>query len=487
MNRRGISSVLGFIILTGLVAITSTGMLLSAGGMMGDAKQEMEHERVEQAMLELNSQIHQTVYQSDTTRGIDLGVRGDGAVVRDDAAQITVESAVLEQDVTATLGTVEWTGDDGTKMAAEGGAVFRKTGGRTRIVSPPPVFYDFRTSTLEISIVTLSGDRDLDAGDITLTQTGASPHATSNVMDGENVTITVDSEYCAGWEAYFVREVSESSIQEHCGDDGSVTVQIGSRTIGDAFESGVNHHPDGSVGGNHGDNLGDPSVGYYRPLDDVIHGLIEDAKYQEESGMDVTDFNETSEPVGAGVYFVEGDLLLEDTTEFNLSEGNVTLIVEGSVLGDGNISARNPDNSALRVYAGGDRLDLGGTVCTDGCTNESEHIQIYGTSEMAVSFGPGEYQGAHFEGIIYAPSYRDKDWEHGGACDGYQFAHQAGGEYFRGSVVTYSACSQGEGYEEFEYDGSLGVVDPFPPQIPPPPSLTYLNVAEHEIEIDAGR
>lgn len=513
MVERGVSPVIGLVLLIGLVAATSVIILVTAGGVMTDIQQQAEQERAEQAMVELNSQLTDTTKQPDTWREAEVGTGMYGSVVREETGSITVESDALTEDIDAPIGTVEWVGDDGTKIASEAGAVFRETGDETRVISAPPFNYDRSTNTFNVPVVTVSGEQELGGESIRVTTSDTAVPTDTSVIEDEDVVVSVDSEYCVGWETYFVTEVGEHSIQEYCGDNERVTAKLGYLDIQDSFESEVNVDPDGGTTQQeeHGNPLGNTSTGQHEPLDDLIDGLIEDAAEPAESELELEGSGSTladlgEAPITDGMYFIEGDLVFPDgePTEFDLQEGNVTLIVEGDIRGGGDVHATDPDDTALRIYSGGDVLDIGGEICTQrqeasGCVEESEHVQIYGTSDMAIDFGPGGTQGAHFEGLIYAASDRDKNWstspgngpgenpgEGGPPCSGYQFAYMAGDEEFYGSIVVYSACGHSAGQEPIEYDESLDEVAVFPPEITPTPGLTYLNVAVHETEVKSG-
>ena len=489
MNARGMTPVVGVVLLFGFVLVGALAVFMGATVALEGMQQDIEADRVEQAMVEFNSQKYVASQFSDAPVGTDLDTSHYGITTREESGTITVESDDLPEDISLTIGTVEWEGEDGTKIASEGGAVFRETGAETRVVSAPPVEYDPVTNTLNLKVMNTVGDDDLGSGAVRLSNTNTTPYASGTITESDHVTVTVESEYCVGWERYFVKQSGESAIQESCGEDDTVVAQLGYLDFSDSFSSGIGHHPDGDVDdfnqSAHGPTFESTSSGYSQPVDGLIYELLEDAK--NESNEEFEEFENRSDPIEAGFYYVDGELNIDEDMTVDIGDGDVTLVVEGDVVGSGDVSVENPNDSAFRVYSAGDVFDIGGAWCTEACdSNDSHYIQVYGVSTMAIDFGPGDPQGAHYEGLIYAPSDEDHGWEQEGSCDGYQFAIQGGEDYVYGSVVTFSACAQGEGDKGVDYDDGLDEADfeGVPDGVDMPPELTYLNVVEYELTIE---
>jgi hypothetical protein len=108
---------------------------------------------------------------------------------------------------------------------------------------------------------------------------------------------------------------------------------------------------------------------------------------------------------------------------------------------------------------------------------------VFGDSEMEIDFGNGYY-----EGVIYAASNKDPDgafegWANGG--DGTYQAHVQGSPEFDGSLIVHSITERSK-FNAFKTRAMDSEIDVIPDGYEPAPQLTYLNVAEHQVEIEAN-
>src|SRR6056297_1308718 len=111
-SERGVSTILGLVLLIGMVASVSVGILLFAGEAMDDASHRSENERVQQSFVELSQQVRTASSNDDVTHSIDLDVGRSGAVVKKNTGYINVSSQALTKDINLTIGTVEYESDD---------------------------------------------------------------------------------------------------------------------------------------------------------------------------------------------------------------------------------------------------------------------------------------------------------------------------------------------------------------------------------------
>nr|WP_090303763.1 hypothetical protein [Natronorubrum texcoconense] len=486
---------LGIVLLIGMVAAGSIGILLVAGDSISEIEHESEQERIESAFVELSQQMASSSSNSDVPRTMDMDIGDSGAVVMSDTGSLRIQGGDVDKEIP--IGAIEYTSDDGTKIAYQAGGVFRETGAETRVVSAPPVQYDADSETLSFPIIKTRGETELNSGDLTVTHHNTDPLQDASLVENDSVTIEVRSDYYRGWEDYFEQQGGATTVQDVDPENRTVRAVFGYDEIENAFDSGVSYNSDDFHDGH--DHFDDPESSVpFPPLDSTINPMIADAKDGGTEKMEI-DQNLSEEgheeTLSEGTYFIE-EIQNDDELSFDISEGNATLIVEGDiVVGDaGHIRVDDwSEGNSLKIYSGGDQLNVGGEICVDDCRKVgAQYIQIYGTSEMRVDSGPGGNQGGTIEGLLYVAADEHMGWwdgdEPNGRCGSeHQVIMQAGDEDFYGSIVAYSICAHSNGME-FEYDEDLkdAEIDIYPESYPLPPQITYLNVAEHIVDVEGN-
>ncbi|MFB1065412.1 hypothetical protein [Natrinema sp. H-ect4] len=483
-SNSGQSAVLSLVILIGMVATVSVGILFVAGDMMSNAEDQSETERVEQSFAELSKEITTASLNSDVSRTMDFDIGQDGAIVRKETGHINVTSEALEEDIDLTIGTIEYKSRDGTTFAYQAGTVFRETGNETRIVSSPSIHYDTTTKTLNLPVVTVSGQQDLGSGDVQLSHNGTMSFQEANVVENESITITIESDYYRGWESYFRNQAGDTSVQDVDHENRTVEVKVGYIDLESAYDSGVTYSEEID---DFKDEFGDQGrVGNMPEMDPVIEDMIEDVQEDIEDDpnkdLGVIDSDEHLEN---GTYYAdEIDLQGDHTISADASDGNVTLIVDGNITMSDNdarltVDTGGEDNS-LRVYTTGNFEMDKGEVAPDPSTGtpSAKQLQVYGTSEL-----DGKFWKGYFHGTFYAAS---NDWEGPNELTGddYQVVFHSNPE-FNGSLVVHSANLHSSA-AKFDYDDSLegNKFNAYPEGYDLPPQLTYLNVVRHEVKVE---
>ncbi|EMA38767.1 DUF7289 family protein [Halobiforma nitratireducens] len=491
LTEHGQSTLIGLVLLIGMVMITSTGMFVVAGQMTTDLQHQSESERIEGAFVELSQQMETVSTTSDVSRSMDLEVGQNGAVVMTETGTIEIEGGDVDANVS--IGAIEYQGRDGTKLAYQAGGVFRETGNETRVVSSPPLEYDAETETLMFPVIEVSDEAQLDSGQLELDHDYTDPLREAEIVENDTVTIEVTSEYYRGWETYFERQGGPTTVQDvdphENGEAGTVTAEFGYQEIADAFRKEAIYATEFQTGGNVDI---DAEKEAYPPLTEEVNRVVNetnssDAEYDGQEVTDLGTVNEFNDSVSDGVYYAEG--IEEDGhLSFDLSNGNATLVVDGDIIADGEtITVRDyADGTQLSVYLTGDYdASNGGNTCVvdEGCYEDEDGsvIQLVTTSTSEVDFGPGG--SSRFEGIIYAGG-ANEDWSQRNGCEMQVCVHS--NPNFYGSLVASSVSLQGgQGGLDFEYDDSLQEehIEIYPDPELLPPQLTYLNVAEHQISV----
>lgn len=505
-DGRGVLPVLGLLVLIGMVAVTTIGLLVVGADQLTDRESDAELERAVQAFGQVGHDATTVALSSDESRMTNLGMAG--SQLDSESGSITVELSgydepVLERD----LGALHHQEGD-ARLAYEGGGVWVDSGTETQPVSAPGIGYaDGSFSLPVIDVVGSDGDRGSElrfsAGD------RESVHTGGTAVDGKMALITVESEFYRGWAAHFEQTVGSDHVTVDASAE-RVTAFVGyphldgdfsqaATVLGDFQSVSPNSCIDGEVTitgsvedddcrshdhGTGGDEL------TLRPIDEAVTYVVETAARDGEH-IDGKTTDTIDEP---GIYYVDGNLTRTDDLTVDLSSGNVTLAVDGHVrLDDAGIHIEGGvgSASALQVYTTGDvaigRQD--GGISMNG-PDTAERFQLYGTSEMHFGFGQGEFIGTVYaprnepasgtneaaEGHISSANNCDEiDGEEPDVCIG------TGIDLFKGSITAGSMSI--EQNTEFTYDDSLDGVEPSLPETSLPPALEYFDAAVYDVYV----
>lgn len=169
-----------------------------------------------------------------------------------------------------------------------------------------------------------------------------------------------------------------------------------------------------------------------------------------------------------------GDLTIErgEKLTIDLSEGNVTLAVDGDLKIKGQLNVTNPGNNHTKLWLGGDEVTIKGKedqsegyVLVDH--DKSPAFRLYGASDTTVSME------AHstFQGLLYAPSTPTA----GGGME-----MKSGSELFGSAVVGSVTMRSGS---SVHYDKALGGFT-FDHGGSSAQQLSYLHVTINEIRAE---
>lgn len=211
-EERGQSEVLGFVLLIGIVAMGSVAILLASGATTDGIESQAEIDRVESAFVQLRTDITTASAATDTGGSTELSIdASEGTVRKTDEGNISVFIDGKEE-VNASLGAIEYTNDDGSAVAYEGGGVWRGTGDDSTVVSGPPITYQDNTLTLPVY--------NLSEGSVSGSGVSVADVDTNSTYSGlpggpdqsKNLRITVTTAYHNGWAEYF-RSMGNTSVE----------------------------------------------------------------------------------------------------------------------------------------------------------------------------------------------------------------------------------------------------------------------------------
>lgn len=518
---RAQSSVLALVLLVGVVAAGSIGVVYFGVSSTDQSRENAELERVETSFVQLNSQVDTVAYGDGGSRSVDLAVGSEGAVREEDSGRIVIESSETGVIVNESIGAVVYT-REGVTYAYQAGGVWRTEGEGTEMVAAPEMQY--RDATLTLPIPKLTGPSTLDGDDLSVRKGRTkSPINDVQLVTGELVTLRITSDYYRGWAEYFRSVTGTVSVTV---DDANrtVIVDLGQPDIQGNFDDGVvatggpgadvsvgnagNAFVDGPVAAEGTVSVGSNPNSYVsgsvesgadsglQPLDAAIDAKFESVRSDADTvAVDPEATGGTVTLQGGETYIDADDLTLDggQTLRADLSTGNVTLVVDGNVsVTDGaRIVAANPTaNNTLRIYTNGSLSLKNGEIGVDAASVDARHLQIYGRSDMLVGIGGGGT--TYFEGTIYAPrdqpalSSGESNWAYptgSSNCDGWDTCVATGTPTVDGAIVAGPASISQSA--EVYYDYGLRGVEPTlalaDGTVPPP--ITFLHVSVHEVEV----
>ncbi|MEZ3164072.1 hypothetical protein ABNG03_07990 [Halorubrum sp. RMP-47] len=232
-TERAQSEVLGTVLLLGLtVAVVGTTVALG-GAALDDSQRTADLQRVEGAMTQVDSKASLVAHGGSPSQRVTLGTGGGGdlSVDHDAGRMVIAENETGDEIVNASLGALVYQ-RDGTRIAYQGGGVWRRDGDRTRMVSAPEFHY--RGETLTVPLVAISENATVDGGQVVLTSDGSPVgHVAQNpVVDDIRVTVTGD--YHEGWATFFESRTDTQVVNR---SDDSVSVLLRSELVG----TGISH------------------------------------------------------------------------------------------------------------------------------------------------------------------------------------------------------------------------------------------------------
>ncbi|WP_256296851.1 DUF7289 family protein [Haloarchaeobius salinus] len=211
---RGVSELLGLVLLFGMVAVGIAAILLAGSVAVDSIQEEASVSSAQMGMHELDSRV------GDTTGGpvgIDLESR-DGVyrVVRNGSVSFTVNGQA-NCSTTTPLGSVQYHDRRGNRLAYEAGGIWRlDSDGGISMVSAPQIDHDDGQLTMDLT--NISGEFDGGQAVMRSAETSADDDIVEELYRGgdgcfppETITITVESQFYEAWGRYFEGTLNEST------------------------------------------------------------------------------------------------------------------------------------------------------------------------------------------------------------------------------------------------------------------------------------
>jgi hypothetical protein len=521
-SERGQSAVVGIVLLVGIVAISSTGILLLSTEAQQANQERVSQEQAERAFVLLDKRVSTVARSESGSRSVSLGIDADnGAIRKENTGRIVVRSTDRNTELLNTsIGAVVYE-TAGTTYAYQAGGVWRGSGANTQMISAPEVNY--REASLSLTMTVLSGEEQLDADPISISKNKTPKFKRFDMIEGEVLVMEIHSEYYAGWATYFRERVDNAAVTVDAPNE-TVVVELGRIDPDANFQDGVTASGDINFGGGStvvsgnvsaSGSVNDPSrvtgdvetgAEYdMAPIDRVIYRKIEDAKTnttyvdldEDLDGLSDTDGDSIPELQGGTTYFAPDGIDLDGSVHADLSTGNVTLIVDGDiVVDDGAITVTDHGGErALRTYTNGSIALDNQDWDVAGGSQDAEHNQIYGVSTTQFALD----NAGHFEGTLYAPREEEVQGDNEAwseisgnnkcdrtATDDYDVCISTGSATVDGSIIAGSMFMAQSA--DLNYDSELRTLEPVlhneGTALPPP--LTRVTITVYEVDVSDG-
>ncbi|MFW5917060.1 MAG: DUF7289 family protein [Halorubrum sp.] len=469
-GERGQSEVIGVVLLLGITIAAVTVTVATGSVALGMVTDEAQSSGVENGMSQLSSQSSLVALGEADARRFDLGSIDGGELRLDENAgrvEVRVETPnatdVIYDD---SIGTLEYAGGHRT-VALQGGGVWASDGGHGRMISPPE--YHYRGSTLTFPIVRLTGEeRYPRSGSGIVRRSAGDPAAvtgTDNPLQNGTVVVEVESEYYEGWYDFFSQRADGSVTKDDANQTTTARLVVPDEV---AFDRAISLGGGGYThdGGGSGLDESSYSEGESHPaIESVIDSNVEDAAESPDTIGDC--FNEST--CESGTYYASDDVDLDGDTDFDTTDGNITIVVDGDLdIGNSELQVNDSGENSVKYYVNGSVLANGNAVV--GTTNEateSYRNQFYVREEFLE-----ETSGTiEVDAIVYAPN---SDTDIGGSVT------------LRGGFA-FNSLTTGDNAFTIEHDESLLdreiTVAGGAGQNP----ITYLHVSENVVELEFDR
>jgi hypothetical protein len=398
-GRRAQGSVIGVVLVFGIVIAGSTLTIALGAEAVSSTQGQLSNERAQQTMTQLDSQAAMVALGSTERQEVSLPKsNADGYRVAEDAGWMNVsynnKSGHTKEVFNETMGAIVYENEQKT-VAYQGGGVWRNVEGGSSLMVSPPEFH-YRDATLTLPLVTVRGNSALNQR-AQITHNSTTQHfpdqATDdefrNPVEGTEINVTVRSKYYEAWGNYFETRTEGNVTYDHATNTARITLvppfdEAFDNVVATTRQSGI------TVNGND-----DPPSPYeqgvnYPAVDSRIEEQIDDCS---PSGTCNT-FNGSIDD--DGVYYSGSDYSGE--LDVNDPDGNVTIVVDGSFEFDDDVTITNldPDHSITIyvrndfVYSEKDGFDSGA---------EADDLRVLVHSDGDVD-GNGN---AQFVGLLYAP------------------------------------------------------------------------------------
>jgi len=238
LGCRGQSAPLGLALVFAVMIISTTAVVALGADAITSTQTQLDVERTEKSLTELNSKTALVALGQTDVQQVSLPASSSsGYRIDEDAGWMNVSyqnttSGNRTTVFNESMGEVAYHGSDETRLAYQGGGVWRSNGDGTSVMVSPPEFH-YRDATLTLPLVTVSGSGAIsDGASISHNRTTSHfPNSTrngnfTNPLEQKRVNITVQSEYYRAWGRYFEERTDGEVTFHHSSDKVSIVLKV---------------------------------------------------------------------------------------------------------------------------------------------------------------------------------------------------------------------------------------------------------------------
>lgn len=489
-SERAQSSVLGYVLLVGLV-IAVIGTTVAIGSIAyADSTADAEYANVENAMSQFSSKASLVALGESDGKQFSLGSIDKGSVsVKESAGTIRIyqvesDSNLSDEDpvVEESLGSIVY--DTGTReLAYQNGGVWSHDGTNSSMVSPPEYYY--RGSTLTLPLVAVNGSDSTSGsitGEFTRIESGTELDGLpANPLTNGSVYIEIESRYYEGW-SQFLSERTEGTTTrcqsadsaDICQRSESVITELSVPTTLE-IESGLtisrNSEYDGSSSSS--SDIEMPSKSTLPDSRPLIREQIQSAQATNDNG-DACNIDTNPNEIGDctlsnGTYYFDTDVRIADTVSMNTTDGNISVVVNGSVVLGGDQSVIDDSNNTVTYYVRDDLIFDTNNI-EISTTNEAteSHRQVFIIGDDIDLQNNGQFGTVH--AVLFAPN-ADVTLSGGG------------NSALRGSLIVNDLSIDGGGSVTIKQDETTFRASPIDATASPN-RIRYLHVTKNVVRVE---
>ncbi len=422
--ERAQSSVLGYVLLVGLV-IAVIGATVAIGSIAyADSTADAEYANVENAMSQFSSKASLVALGESDGKWFSLGSVDEGTVSVDETAgtiriyQVPTDSTLAETDplVEESLGAIVY--DTGSKaLAYQNGGVWSHDGTNSSMVSPPEYYY--RGSTLTLPIVSVDGSGQQSGsvtGEFNRIESGSELEALpTNPLTNGSIYVEIESRYYEGW-YQFLNERTEGTTTQCQSPDSAAVCQRSDSVVTELsvpssleIDSGVviSRDSEYSEPKSRSAEITTPSRRTLPNSEPLISQQIQDAQETNDNGA-ACDTGSNPNEIGNctltnGTYYFDDDVRVGDTVSMNTTGGNISFVVNGSLVLGGDLSVIDDTNNTVTYYVRDDLVLDENNIEISTTDEETEsYRQVFIIGDDIDFQNNGQFGTIH--AVIFAPN-----------------------------------------------------------------------------------
>ncbi|MBE8540423.1 DUF7289 family protein [Geoglobus acetivorans] len=208
MNSKGVSEIVGYIIIFGIAISAITTIYIHVNSMVNDAKEDVRFESMLQGFRKIQDAVESVVYGKSTKKEVRIVLSGGTLQVSSDAnlnTRVIINNSTAFES-TDILGGVEYRYPNYI-MAFENGGVWVKSFNKTTIMSNPRIFIykkNVNNETIVFVAITSIRGNGSTGGEGSVTLMFELNSAEINLFNQSGyLYMSINSSYADAWKSYF--------------------------------------------------------------------------------------------------------------------------------------------------------------------------------------------------------------------------------------------------------------------------------------------